>query len=466
MKTEIQVSPVGSLVPPHDNELEKVLIGLMMNRADILEICITMIKEPDVFFNEIHKTVFIALQKMYNDNQLVDIVTLNNYLTKTKQLEKAGGTYFLTELSAAGCGITQTIETYVQVQTQSAIVNSAYDASNDVFDLINETQRKLEVIVENLVNQNSMQNGIELARDVHDKLEKMHSGTMKPVLSHIRSFDTITGGFYGGEFIIIAGRPGMGKTALSLTMIYNLCIKRNEPIALISLEMDNFQNIIRLIAMDSGLDIKDLRSGDYSDSDYPKIMDTLNSVHKSQLWIDNASSLNVFDLKAKVRLLKKKHGIKAVIIDYIQLMDGEGKKESNREREISNISRACKGLSKELDIPIIGLAQLNRGVETRADKRPVLSDLRESGSLEQDADTVLFVYRPEYYGMGVFPNTLPPVPAQGRAEIIQAKGRNTGTGHCYLAFVSERTMFTDIAYERDEPENLNIYNYKDDDKPF
>jgi replicative DNA helicase len=385
----------------------------------------------------------------------VDILTVKNALKQKGSLEKAGGAYYLTELTSRVASAAN-IEYHARViaekfilrqliKTSDDTIKKAYDETTDVFELLDESEQKLFEISETNLRRNYLGMN-ELVVRTLERLEEMRGkdGTVVGIPSGMAELDKMTAGWQKSDLVIIAARPAMGKTALTLTLARNAALRFNEPVAFFSLEMAGVQLTQRLICAEAELDAQKVRTGSLEDYEWKQLITRIGGLSKAQLFIDDTPALSIWDLRAKCRRLKAEKGISMVIIDYLQLMQGQASKGGNREQEIAGISRALKEIAKELDVVVIALSQLSRAVESRGgDKRPVLSDLRESGSIEQDADMVMFLYRPEYYGFETDDegNT-----TAGMAELIIAKQRNGPTGSCKLQFIGKYGKFTDWNY--------------------
>jgi replicative DNA helicase len=325
------------------------------------------------------------------------------------------------------------------------IIETAYKDSTDVFDLLDEAESKLYDVTQGNIKKSSetAQNLVLEAKKRIEDISKREG--LSGVSTGFEKLDKLTSGWQPSDLIIIAARPGMGKTALTLSMARNMAVTKEIPVAFFSLEMSSVQLITRLISSETGLSSEKLRTGKLADHEWQQLNVKVTDLEKAPLFIDDTPSLSIFDLRAKARRLSSQHGIKLIIVDYLQLMTaGSSSKAGNREQEISMISRNLKALAKELDIPVIALSQLSRAVETRGGtKRPMLSDLRESGAIEQDADIVSFIYRPEYYNIDEWDDE-ERTPSQGQAEFIVAKHRNGGLDNIRMKFVGHLGKFEDL----------------------
>lgn len=445
----------GKLTPQAVEFEEAVLGALMIDDTAMTEV-ISMLK-PEMFYVEANQHVFSAIRKLFNASEPVDLLTVTNQLRKEKLLELSGGASYVAGLttrlnSAANVEFHARIvmEKFILrelIRNCNAIVNDAYDDSNDVLEMLDTAETKIFSIVENNLKRDSKELGdvVNLAltelQEIRDSQEDIQG-----VPCGIRAIDEKTGGWQRSDLVILAARPGMGKTSFVLSIARNAALDYDKPVAFFSLEMSASQLVHRLFSMESGIPSDHISKGTLSDEEWTQLWQNVSHLNSSNLIIDDTPALSVFDLRAKCRRLKHKYDIQMVIIDYLQLMQAgtdNSKHGGNREQEISYISRSLKALAKELNVPVIALSQLSRAVETRGgSKRPQLSDLRESGSIEQDADMVLFIYRPEYYHMDAFEDN---TPADGMAEIMFEKNRHGSTGNVKVRFQSQFTKFCDVS---------------------
>lgn len=442
-------------VTPQAVEFEAAVLGALMMDDNAVSTILDFLSAK-MFYVEAHQHIFQAIEKLFMLSQPIDLLTVTNQLRKEKMLEVVGGASYLASLTNR---ITSSanIEYHARVVMEkfvvrelihncNEIITDSFDDSNDVLDLLDKAESKIFNIVENNFKRDSklLHQVVRSALDTLDTL-RQNSDTLQGVPCGIRSIDERTGGWQKSDLIIIAGRPGMGKTSFVLSIARNAALDYKMPVALFSLEMSATQLVHRLFSMESGIPSDHISKGTLSDDEWIKLMDSIGTLESSNLIIDDTPALSVFDLRAKCRRLKHKHDIQLIIVDYLQLMQGgsdSSNKGGNREQEISYISRSLKALAKELNVPVIALSQLSRAVETRGgSKRPMLSDLRESGSIEQDADLVLFLYRPEYYHLDTFEDQ---TPAAGLAEVMFEKNRHGSTGAEKVRFISQYTKFTDM----------------------
>jgi replicative DNA helicase len=376
-------------------------------------------------------------------------------LRKVGKLEAVGGEFYLVQLSQRVASSAHIefhariiLQKFIQrslIRISNEIIETAYKDSTDVFDLLDEAESKLYDVTQGNIKKSSetAQNLVLEAKKRIEDISKREG--LSGVSTGFEKLDKLTSGWQPSDLIIIAARPGMGKTALTLSMARNMAVTKEIPVAFFSLEMSSVQLITRLISSETGLSSEKLRTGKLADHEWQQLNVKVTDLEKAPLYIDDTPSLSIFDLRAKARRLSSQHGIKLIIVDYLQLMTaGSSSKAGNREQEISTISRNLKALAKELDIPVIALSQLSRAVETRGGtKRPMLSDLRESGAIEQDADIVSFIYRPEYYNIDEWDDE-ERTPSQGQAEFIVAKHRNGGLDNIRMKFVGHLGKFEDL----------------------
>ncbi|AER40748.1 MAG: replicative DNA helicase [Flavobacteriales bacterium] len=446
-------------IPPQALDLEEAIIGSMMIDKKGLDEIIDILF-PEVFYKIEHQEIFRSIQKLYHNSKPVDLYTVSNQLRKDEKLEFIGSELYLIELTQKVISSAH-IEYHSRIVQQkfllrrlisisSEIIENCYDESTDVFELLDKAESKLFEINQKYLKEKKYETTQSLIMKAIDRIKKVESNKegWSGIYSGFYKMDKITYGWQNSDLIILASRPGMGKTTFMLSMVRNIVIEQKIPVVIFSLEMSSIQLITRLIASETGISSEKLKKASLSNLDWKRIFHKTKKLKEAPLFIDDTPALSIFSLRAKCRRLISKHGIKLVLIDYMQLMgisdSGYNNKSRNREQEISIISRSLKSIAKELDIPIIALSQLSRAVETRGgSRRPLLSDLRESGAIEQDADIVLFIYRPEYYGFHTW-DTEEKDSCIGQAEIIIAKHRNGGLGKVRLRFISDQVKFMDF----------------------
>jgi replicative DNA helicase len=474
-KTTIINLEKGKL-PPQVLDLEEAVLGAMMIDKKGVDDVIDIL-QPDAFYKEAHKHIFEAIVQLFTETQPIDLLTVSAQLKKNAKLDLAGGDFYLIQLtqkiaSSAHIEFHSRIilQKYIQrslIRISSEIIEDSYDETTDVFDLLDKAESKLYEVTQGNIKRSSetAQSLVLQAKKRIEEIAKQEG--LSGVETGFTNLDKLTSGWQPSDLIIIAARPAMGKTAFVLSMARNIAIDFGHPVALFSLEMASVQLITRLISSETGLSSEKLRTGKLEPHEWTMLSTKVKNLEKAPLFIDDTPSLSIFDLRAKSRRLVSQHGIKIIIVDYLQLMTagGNGKGGGNREQEISTISRNLKALAKELNVPVIALSQLSRAVETRgSSKRPLLSDLRESGAIEQDADIVSFLYRPEYYKIDEWDDD-EASPTAGQAEIMIAKHRNGGIENVRLKFIGHLGKFDNLddftgGYD-DLPSKMNH-----DDNPF
>jgi len=442
-------------IPPQALDLEQVVLGaLMIDKKGVDEVI--DILQPDAFYKQAHQYIFHAIYTLFENSEPIDILTVSNQLKKDEKLKAVGGDFYLISLtqkvsSSAHIEFHSRIilQKFIQrslIKISNEIIEDAYDETTDVFDLLDKAESKLYE-----VTQGNIKKSTETARDLviqaKNRIQEIaNKEGMSGVATGFHKLDKLTSGWQPSDLIIIAARPGMGKTALTLTMARNIAVDTGKGVAFFSLEMSSVQLITRLISSETGLSSEKLRTGNLEKHEWEQLNVKVKNLENAPLFIDDTPSLSIFDLRAKARRLASQHDIKIIMVDYLQLMTagGSGKNGGNREQEISTISRNLKALAKELEIPVIALSQLSRAVESRGgSKRPMLSDLRESGAIEQDADIVSFIYRPEYYKMDEWDDD-EQSPTANQGELIIAKHRNGSTENIRLKFIGHLGKFDNL----------------------
>ena len=451
-------------VPPQAVELEEAVLGaLMIDSNAILDI--GDILKPESFYNEAHQKIYSAILKLSEDLQGIDMMTVREELKNRGELEEVGGAAYLAQLtrnvtSSAHLEFHAKIvaQKYIQrqlIRVGSDIQRNAYDSNNDVNDLLDYSEREIF----NLATGNIKQGAAKIKDVVNQAIEQIEeAGNRTDGLSGIPSgftqLDRITSGWQKSDLCIIAARPSMGKTAFVLSMLRNIAVEHNQAVALFSLEMSAIQLVNRLIIGETGLTSEKIRNGKLTSEEWSHLEEKIKDLTDAPFYIDDTPGISIFELRAKCRRLKMLYDVQLIVVDYLQLMAGSSDAGS-REQEVSTISRGLKAIAKEMDVPIIALSQLNRSVEMRGgDKRPQISDLRESGAIEQDADIVSFIYRPERYGITQDEEGNSTV---GRAEIIVAKHRNGATGEVILKFIDEQAKFVDTESISLDPADSNSF---------
>jgi replicative DNA helicase len=466
-KTNKPTGEYGNLVygkvQPQALALEEAVLGAIMLDKEAMSIVLDILT-PSSFYLEAHQHIYNTMMFLYGKSLPIDLLTVTEELKKRGQVDAIGGTYYLVELSnrvasAANIEYHARIISQKHIQRElisvsTKVITDAFEETTDVFDLLDEAESNLFAITDKNLRKNfeSMDNLSAKFLKQIELLSKKEDG-LTGVPSGFADLDKITAGWQPSDLIIIAARPAMGKTAFTLSLARNAAVMYNKPVAFFSLEMSNLQLVQRIVAMESELRSENLKVGKLDKNEWAILHNTVDKLSKAPIFIDDTPGINIFELRAKCRRLKTQHDIQLIMIDYLQLMSGsssDSKGSGNREQEISSISRALKGLAKELNVPVIALSQLSRAVETRGGtKKPQLSDLRESGAIEQDADIVSFIYRPEYYKLETFEDGKS---AAGVAEIIIAKHRNGSIGDVRLNYIKEISKFSD--YEDFDMMNL------------
>ncbi len=473
---------IDGKLPPQAIELEEAVLGALMLDNEALSDTIDILK-PEYFYRMEHQKIFDAIIVLFNESKPVDILTVIEQLKKMGALENIGGSFYITELTNSVSSSANTeyhariiVEKFIQrslIQISSNIIKDSFDETIDVFDLLSKAEQNLFSVTEGSLRKSYDKMSVLITNAIQsiEELKNKKDG-LSGVPSGFSKLDRVTSGWQKSDLIIIAGRPGMGKTALALTMARNIAINHKSPIGIFSLEMSSDQLVNRLISSESEIPSGKLRKGNLEEYEFVQLHEKIRDLAEAPIYIDDTPGLSVFELRAKARRLVKNHGVHIIIVDYLQLMTAGGNKSGNREQEISTISRSLKGIAKELKIPVIALSQVNRGVESRTStsKRPILADLRESGAIEQDADIVTFIYRPEYYKIYEWENS---DDSRGQAEIIIAKHRNGSLENIRLKFISNLAKFSDIDYFDgvnmdgslgDEPSFISHSSSMNDDK--
>ena len=417
---------------------------MLIDKSAIAQV-LEKLKEDD-FYRDGHRAIYKAIQEMFSKDIAVDLVTLLEYLKTTDMLDKAGGVTYISELSAS-VPTTANLGAYIRIveekstlrrliKASTAIIEESYNGGSDVEKVIDSAQKKMFDIAEKKDSKeyealsNVLERGfLEIERLFNNK------GEITGVGSGIRALDDKTSGFQKGDMVLIAARPSMGKTTFSLNIAENAALKEGKSVVIFSLEMSKEQLAYKLLCSQASVDMLKLRTGNLEDADWERIAMATGPLSKAKIYIDDTAGMSIMEMRSKCRKIKMEHGIDMILIDYLQLMSGSSGSD-NRQQEVSEISRGIKALAKEMECPIIALSQLSRAPEQRADHRPMLSDLRESGSIEQDADVVMFLYRDEYYNKET--------EEKGIGECIIAKQRNGPVGTVKMAWIGAHSKFADI----------------------
>ncbi len=436
-------------VMPQALDLEEVVLGASMLDKEAFSIIVEKLR-PDTFYLQAHQDIYQVMMDLFANSKPIDILTVHEELKKRGKLDGIGGVNYLMGLTnkvASAANIEYhahiVLQKYIQrqlIHISTLTISDAFADQKDVLEMLDDAEQKLFDITDKNLN-TGFQKISSVAAEVQKNIEKLsqREDGLTGVSTGFKELDKITNGWQRSDLIIIAARPGMGKTAFTLSLAANAS-ESGTGVGIFSLEMANEQLVQRLISMDSMIPATTLREGSLKADQWPILANSVEHLSELPIFIDDTPAINIFELRAKCRRLKQNHGIGLVVIDYLQLMSaGDSSKRGNREQEISSISRALKGMAKELDLPVIALSQLSRAVETRGgDKKPQLSDLRESGAIEQDADIVTFIYRPDYYELADNMDT----PAN-TAEVIISKHRNGSLGTVTLEFIKENVKFVD-----------------------
>ena len=440
--------PLPERVPPQNIEAEQSVLGAMLIKKEAITQAQELLR-PDDFYREAHRIVFETMLELAGDNEAVDLVTLTEALRKKEMLEKVGGISFITALAnyvptAANIVyhaqiVKEKSELRHLIDAATEIASAAYEATDDVKDIMDDAEKKILAVSANQTG-GAFEPIRNIVIDTVGRVETLYEnqGGLTGISTGFRDLDRDTSGLQKSDLILVAARPSMGKTAFTLN-IATYAAMHGHTVAFFSLEMSKEQLVQRMLCSEGGIDSQRLRTGQLEDADWDRLINTADRVSKASIYIDDTAGINVMDLRSKARRLKAEHGLDLIVIDYLQLMQGRARSNSdNRQQEISEISRSLKALARELDVPVVALSQLSRSVESRTVKKPMLSDLRESGSLEQDADIVMFLYREDYYDQETERKNI--------TEVIIAKHRNGPIGTIELFFQKEFTKFRDLSH--------------------
>ncbi|WP_304341464.1 replicative DNA helicase [Metaclostridioides mangenotii] len=431
-------------VPPHSVESEQSILGSILLDKDAM-ITVAEIINPDDFYKEAHKIIYESMVSLSTKSEPIDIITLTEELKGKGHLTDVGGISYITSLSTV-VPTTSNVKFYTDIVKEKSVLRKLIKASNDIIKLGYEKSIKIEDVIDQAekkifdISQEKASDDFkpinEVLMDTYDMIEQLYTNKsdVTGVTTGFKDLNKKMNGFQRTDLILIAARPAMGKTAFSLNLVQNAAIKGNASVAVFSLEMSKEQLVQRMLSSQSSVDLKRIKTGTLGDSDWPRIIDAMAVLSDTKIHIDDTPGIKISELRSKCRKLKIEQGLDLVLIDYLQLMEGDGKNES-RQQEIAQISRSLKILAKELNCPVIALSQLSRAPEQRADHRPMLSDLRESGSIEQDADIVMFLYRDEYYNADSESKNI--------CEVIISKNRHGETGAVELVWLGEVQRFGD-----------------------
>jgi replicative DNA helicase len=433
-------------LPPQNLEAEMAVLGSMLMDVDAISIA-TESLDKESFYKDTHKKIFEAIRDLYNANKAVDIITLTDELKRNETLDEIGGASFLTAL-VNSVPTSANINHYVSIVKERYILRTLINNSTKIISICYESEGNVDEVVDSAErfifevsdrkHHGSYLHLKEIIKDSIENIDRLYQkkAHITGIPTGFIDFDSKTSGLQESDLIVIAGRPSMGKSALALGLAEYAGVVEKIPLAFFSLEMSKEQLVQRMLCSHARVDAHKVRTGYLSPSDWPRLTAAAGKLSEAPIFIDDSPAISVMDLRAKARRLKAHHDIKLIVLDYMQLMRGAGHEE-NRQQEISDISRSLKSLARELSVPVVAISQLSRAVESRTDHRPQLSDLRESGAIEQDADVVVLILREEYYR---------PTPEnEGIAEVIIAKQRNGPVGSMKLAFIKEYTRFENIA---------------------
>ena len=433
-----------SRIPPHSVESEQSILGsIILDKDAIITVAETIL--PGDFYKEAHKIIYESMLKLNNNNEPIDLITLIEELRKEGHLDSVGGISYLTSLSTI-VPTTSNVKYYANIvkeksvmrqliKASNEIINLGYDGSVDVEDILNTAEKKIFDISQEKASDDFQPINLVL-QDTYDMIEKLYSDKTEVtgITTGFKDLNKKINGLQRTDLILVAARPAMGKTAFSLNLVQNAALKGDASVAVFSLEMSKEQLVQRMLSAQSNVELSKIKTGTLGESDWPRIIDAMPVLSEAKIHIDDTPGIKISEIRSKCRKLKIEKGLDFILIDYLQLMEGDGKNE-NRQQEIAKISRSLKILAKELDCPVVALSQLSRSPELRKDHRPILSDLRESGSIEQDADIVMFLYRDEYYHDDSEKKNI--------GEIIVAKNRHGETGTVELVWFGQVQKFAD-----------------------
>ena len=440
-------------VPPHNHEAEQSVIGAIFLEPQAL-ITASEILIPEDFYRTAHQKIFQTMLTLSDQGKAIDVVTIAEELSSKKEIEDVGGLAYISELANA-VPTAANIVHYAKIVEEKAllrrlirvatkIVESGYAGDDEVEVLLSEAEKNV-LEVSKRKNAGDFKHVKDVLVETFDNIEQLvnREGDITGIATGFTDLDRMTAGFQRNDLIIVAARPSVGKTAFALNVAQSIAVKERENVAIFSLEMGAEQLVMRMLCAEGNIDAQVLRTGQLQDADWEKLMMAMGSLSNAGIFIDDTPGVRINEIRAKCRRLKQEHGLGMILIDYLQLIQGSGRPGENRQQEVSEISRSLKGLARELQVPVIALSQLSRGVEQRQDKRPMMSDLRESGSIEQDADIVAFLYRDDYYDKES--------ESKNMIEIIIAKQRNGPTGTVTLAFRKEYNKFLNVDWSQYTP---------------
>lgn len=433
-------------MPPQNIEAEQAVLGAIFLEPSSLTLA-SEILIPEDFYRAAHQKIFNVMLKLADQGKAIDLITVTEELAVANLLEDIGGVTYLSEL-AGSVPTAANMEYYARIveeksllrrliRTATSIAQDSYTREDEVEELLGDAEKRILEVAQRK-NVGSFQNIKDVLVRTYDNIELLNSrvGEVTGIPTGFTELDRITAGFQRNDLIIVGARPSMGKTAFALNIAQNVATKTDETVAVFSLEMGAEQLVMRMLCAEGNIDAQRLRTGSLTDEDWGKLTMAMGALSNAAIYIDDTPGVRVSEIRSKARRLKQEHGLGMIIIDYLQLVMGSGRSGDNRQQEVSEISRSLKALARELEVPVIALSQLSRGVEQRQDKRPMMSDIRESGSIEQDADVIAFLYRDDYYDKESENKNI--------IEIIIAKQRNGPTGTIQLAFIKEYNKFVNL----------------------
>ena len=433
-------------IPPHDIEAEQAVLGSMLTDKEAVASAIEVLK-PEDFYREDNRAIYSSILSLYAKPEPIDVITVKAELIEDGKFESVGGLEYLASLPDK-VPTTANVEKYIKLVEEKSILRNLIKVSNEIITLGYGESEEVDAIMDQAekkifeLMQKKNQKGYTPIKDIlietFAEIEKLYNqkGHITGVPTGFADLDQITSGLHNSDLILIAARPAMGKSAFALNIATNAAVRNGTPVAVFGLEMSKEQMVNRILCSEAMVDSQKVRTGKMEETDWVKLATALGPLSEAPIYIDDTPGISIMEIRAKCRKLKLDKNIGLVVIDYLQLIQGTGKKGANREQEISEISRSLKILAKELNVPVVALSQLSRAAEQRQDHRPMLSDLRESGAIEQDADIVMFLYRDDYYN--------PDSEKKNIAEIIISKHRNGSTGTVELLWLNNYTKFANI----------------------
>jgi len=448
MPAEKNTQPMKA--PPRSLEAEEAVLGSMLSSREAVSKALQWLK-PNHFYKPAHQKIFASMVDLFNNNEQIDTISISDSLKKQKILESVGGAYFLTGL-VESIPTTANVESYSKIVLEKSLLRQLIQVAQELSNEAYDDHRKAEDILDRVeqsifaITQTGLKGGFQhIEKVLYESFEQIDAiaakkGSVIGVPSGLTDLDEVTAGFHPGDLIVLAGRPSMGKTALALNIARNAAVDHGVGIGFFSLEMANNQLAMRLLCTEAKVDSHLVRTGRLPNVQYKNLSTNVGTLAEAPIFLDDTAGISILELRAKARRLKAEKDIGLIVVDYLQLM--QGPQSESRQQEISSISRSLKGLAKELNLPVIALSQLSRAVENRSDRRPVLSDLRESGAIEQDADVVIFLYRPFVYTQEESDD--------GKVHINIAKQRNGPVRTVMAAFISKHTSFEDLSFHEEE----------------